>query len=182
MFYNYYGKCPNYRKCPDNTIGYVIKPGDTLYSISMGNNVTIKDILKANPFLNPYNLIVGQKICIPVEDICCPYGQIYVVKDDDTYLKIAKKFDISYAELAKVNEGFDPYNIRPGQKLCIPVKELEYECPTGNTYIVKKGDTLDSIAKKYDVKPIEILLYNPKISPNEITTGVELCVPPKLEF
>jgi nucleoid-associated protein YgaU len=47
---------------------YVIKTGDTLYSISRaryGTNAHVKDILAANPGLNPNKLQVGQKIKLP---------------------------------------------------------------------------------------------------------------------
>lgn len=49
---------------------YVVKPGDTLYAIiqayrEAGINVTLSDVLKANPGLNPNRLQVGQKIFIP---------------------------------------------------------------------------------------------------------------------
>ena len=49
---------------------YVVKPGDTLYAIIQayreeGINVTLSDVLKANPGLNPNRLQVGQKIFIP---------------------------------------------------------------------------------------------------------------------
>ena len=47
---------------------YVIKTGDTLYSISRaryGTNARVKDIEAANPGLNPNKLQVGQKINLP---------------------------------------------------------------------------------------------------------------------
>ncbi|MGA4578356.1 LysM peptidoglycan-binding domain-containing protein [Limisphaera sp. VF-2] len=49
---------------------YVVKPGDTLSAIvqayrEQGVNVTVTQVLKANPGLNPNRLLVGQKIFIP---------------------------------------------------------------------------------------------------------------------
>lgn len=49
---------------------YVVKPGDTLSAIvqayrEQGINVTLSQVLKANPGLNPNRLQVGQKIFIP---------------------------------------------------------------------------------------------------------------------
>lgn len=44
---------------------YAIRPGDTIYSIANQFNVSIDDLLYANPGLNPYNLSVGQIILIP---------------------------------------------------------------------------------------------------------------------
>jgi LysM repeat protein len=50
---------------------YVVKPGDTLHAIvqayrEQGVNVTVAQVLKANPGLNPNRLQVGQKIFIPL--------------------------------------------------------------------------------------------------------------------
>lgn len=46
---------------------YVVKSGDTMWAIAAKNNVTIKDILVANPNITNANTIYpGQKINIPV--------------------------------------------------------------------------------------------------------------------
>lgn len=47
-------------------MNYVIQKGDTLYDLAKKNNVTVDSILKENPQLNPYNLIVGSFIQIPM--------------------------------------------------------------------------------------------------------------------
>lgn len=44
---------------------YAIQLGDTIYSIANQFNVSIDDLIYANPGLNPYNLAVGQIILIP---------------------------------------------------------------------------------------------------------------------
>lgn len=44
---------------------YAIQRGDTIYSIANQFNVSISDLIYANPGLNPYNLAVGQLILIP---------------------------------------------------------------------------------------------------------------------
>ncbi len=51
--------------CPNRTTPYIIQQGDTLYQIALKFSVPIYELLKANPYLNPYMLIVGQNICIP---------------------------------------------------------------------------------------------------------------------
>ncbi len=51
------------RRCQG--IIYIIQPGDTLYKIGKKYGVTAENIMSANPFVNAYNLQVGQRICIP---------------------------------------------------------------------------------------------------------------------
>lgn len=60
---------------------------------------------------------------IEVEDKkeCNGYSMvIYFVKPKDTLWEIAKKFDSTIEEIAKVNEIEDPNKIMPGQQLFIP--------------------------------------------------------------
>lgn len=45
---------------------HVVKQGDTLYKISQYHHVTVSDILLANPYVNVYNLQIGDELCIPV--------------------------------------------------------------------------------------------------------------------
>ena len=45
---------------------HVVKEGDTLYKISQYHHVSVTDILLANPYVNVYNLQIGDELCIPV--------------------------------------------------------------------------------------------------------------------
>ncbi len=42
-----------------------IAAGDTLYALSRKYNVAIEAIMDANPYINIYNLKIGEEICIP---------------------------------------------------------------------------------------------------------------------
>lgn len=55
----------NCRQCDGKV--HVIGVGDTLYRLSRYYNVSVGDIMKANKGINPYNLMVGEKICIPMK-------------------------------------------------------------------------------------------------------------------
>ena len=56
----------NYKYC--NGITHTIKQGDTLYSISRKHKVPLAMILRANPYVDVYNLKVGDTICVPVDN------------------------------------------------------------------------------------------------------------------
>ena len=60
-------------ECPPSYVVYVIQPGDTLWKIARRYSTTVDAIRKANPKIDPQNLQVGQKICIP-EKIIDPKG------------------------------------------------------------------------------------------------------------
>ena len=44
---------------------HIVKKGDTLYLLSRRYHVPLWAVLQANPYVNIYNLQVGDEICIP---------------------------------------------------------------------------------------------------------------------
>ena len=47
---------------------YIVKKGDTLYDIAREYDVKLFDIMRLNPYINVYNLQIGDEICIPAVD------------------------------------------------------------------------------------------------------------------
>jgi len=66
----------------------------------------------------------------------------YKVQKNDTLYSISLNFGISPSLLLDWNPGLDPHSLRVGQEIVIPQ-------PPGYLYTVKKGDTLDTIAKRF---------------------------------
>lgn len=50
--------------CPGG-FAYVIRPGDTFYAIASRYNITLQQLVAANPGVDPARLVVGQTICVP---------------------------------------------------------------------------------------------------------------------
>lgn len=96
---------------------YTVKSGDTLSKIASNNGVTVSQLLSANPSIKNAALIyVGQKITIPSTK-----NVTYTVQSGDTMSGIAKRFEISLAELLKANSNItNPALIYVGQKITIP--------------------------------------------------------------
>lgn len=94
---------------------------------------------------------------------------LYIVREGDTISTIAESFGVSQNTIMWANDLSAKKTIRVGQKLIIlPV--------SGVIHTVKKGDTIDKIAKTYDGDIQEILTYN-RITANELTVGEEITVP-----
>ncbi|MDP2892714.1 MAG: LysM peptidoglycan-binding domain-containing protein [Bacillota bacterium] len=52
-------------RCPPGTVHHTLRRGDTLYRLANFYNTTVDDIRNANPGIDPYNLFIGQVLCIP---------------------------------------------------------------------------------------------------------------------
>ena len=103
----------------------------------------------------------------------------YIVLPNDSLLSIAEKFGVEVSDLIKENNLEYIYSLVPGLELIIPkqdeskIEELETEenivdeINTNNSannlfsyYIVKKGDNLYTIGKRYNVSPQVIAEIN----------------------
>lgn len=98
----------------------------------------------------------------------------YVVKKGDTLIKIASKYNMSYKTLVSYNNIKDANKIYVGQIIKIPKKD---EVIIPSTYIVKKGDNLIKIAKKYNMNWKDLYELNKNVigsNPNLIKIGMVL--------
>lgn len=96
------------------TITYIVKKGDTLYSIARAFGTTVANIKSANG-LQSDNIYQFQSLIIP---LAFSVGQ-YVVQKGDTLYKIANKYNISVEVLRALNNiGYDV--IFPNQTLIVP--------------------------------------------------------------
>ena len=139
---------PGFTDTSGSNINYVVQKGDTLYSIANKYNTTVNDIKSLNN-LSSNILSVGQNLKIPAkrEEVIIDENMpinTYTVKVGDTISTIADDYNISVTDLINYNNLTD-YELYEGQILRIPtIKE------NNNTYIVKRGDTLYSIARLYN--------------------------------
>lgn len=110
--------------CPLGTLPYNINPGDTILSIALRFGTSVEALLAANPDIDPYNLVVGQRICISQrfqEPPMCPTRNFYVIRQGDTLGAIARSFGVSQADIIRLNPDLDSRNLVIGQIICIPL-------------------------------------------------------------
>lgn len=171
--------------CPNGSI-YTVVAGDTLSAIASRFNITVRAIMNANPGLSATSLYVGQRICLPVAPSptgatlpACPNGTLYTVVAGDTLTSIANKFGTTNNAIREANPGLDPYHMHSGDVICIPVPPSATlpSCPNGRLYTVVAGDTLTTIAAKFNVTTTKIRDANPGLDPAHMHAGDVLCVP-----
>lgn len=170
--------------CPTGTTPYIIRAGDTYYSLAVRFNTTVAAIIAANPGVDPNRLAIGQTICIPgttpPPPVTCPTGfTTYTIVAGDTLYSIAIRFNTTVAVLLQANPGINPNALFIGQRICVPgTTPPPVTCPTGfTTYIIRAGDTLYSIAIRFNTTVAVLLQANPGINPNALFIGQRICVP-----
>ena len=164
---------------PANMEGYyIVKKGDSLWSIASKNNTTVDNIKKLNN-LSSNNLSVGQVLKLSYdakkEDI--KESNIYTVKKGDSLWLIANKYGTTVNELKNAN-NLKSNTLSIGQTLIIPEKK---ENTNKISYVVKKGDSLWLIANKYDTTVEKIKSTN-NLKSNTLSIGQVLVIPSSSEF
>ncbi len=148
---------------------YTVQNGDSLWKIATRFGTTINQ-LKAENNLTNDNLQVGQILIIPSTTSTGETN--YTVKNGDSLWKIANQFGITVNELKSAN-NLTSDNLSIGQTLTIP---KEKPMTGENTYTVKSGDSLWSIAKKYNTTVDTLKTMNNLIT-DTLRIGQTLKVP-----
>lgn len=157
---------------------YIVKKGDSLWSIASKNNTTVDNIKKLNN-LSSNNLSVGQvlKLSYDTENEDIKGSNIYTVKKGDSLWLIANKYGTTVDELKSAN-NLKSNTLSIGQTLIIPEKK---ESTSKISYVVKKGDSLWLIANKYDTTVEKIKSTN-NLKSNTLLIGQVLVIPSSSEF
>ena len=168
------------RTCPTGQTAYSIQAQDTLYSIATRFGVSVQSILDANPGLNPNNLRIGEILCIPAAPPpTCPTNSFsYTIRAGDTIFSLAQRYNVTPQSILDLNPSVDPNSLRVGQIICIPGAAPPPTCPANSfSYTIRAGDTLFSLAQRYNVTPQSILDLNPGVDPNSLRVGQIICIP-----
>jgi LysM repeat protein len=96
----------------------------------------------------------------------------YTVKENDTLYSLAKKYEVTVEQLMEANI-LSSDKIYIGQKLLVPDRKQHKEL---NQYTIKNGDTLYSLAKKYE-STVEEIMFTNEMTSYEIKTGETLSLP-----
>ncbi len=152
---------------------YTVKRGDTLYGISNQFGVSVEDIKRINGLTNN-TIQVGQVLKIPNNSGTNPSGVfIYTVKKGDSLYNIARRYSTTVNEIISLN-NLKTINLSIGQQLVIPeTGESVVSLPKYTNYVVKKGDTLYSIARSFGTTVDQIIKDN-NLNTNVLTIGQNL--------
>ena len=148
---------------------YKVIKGDTLYGIAKKLDTTVDELKKVNN-LTSNQLSIGQILKVPVKEIDLGETELYQVKAGDTLYGIANKYGITLKELKAIN-NLTSDNLAIGQLLNVPSG-----LSLASSYTVNPGDTLYSIAKKFETTVPKLKEAN-NLESNMLSVGQKLVIP-----
>jgi len=181
---------------------YAVGNGDSLWTIAKKDHLTVSELAAANNLPASAKLKLGQKLIIPGKSSdtsgakSAPAGSIgsgYKVKTGDTLASVAKRAGTTTVALKQLN-NLKSDTVRVGQELKMPAGATmpadsaafaPVDAPASKpsnasgsvTHVVKAGETLGTIARKYQVKQGEIAVANNITNPALIKAGMTLVIP-----
>lgn len=94
--------------------------GDTLYKLSKMYGVRLIDILKENPYVNVYNLQIGDEICIPTEVYEEEERRYYTARVGETIGSVISNIGTDVDKLMEFNRELYDLRIPLGTIIRIP--------------------------------------------------------------
>lgn len=163
----------------DETETYIVKPKETLFGISNKHNITIEELVAANPELEN-GLKIGMHLKIPPaskeQEIDLEKFILHTVIKDDTVYNLTKKYEVSEESLytlnPKLNEGLKLGMILKIKPISIAEdnkgEEIETEAENETGLFVEKINFEKSINVAI-MLPYELNKYSDSIPKNVLT-------------
>ena len=156
---------PSISVSPEVSDTYIVQKGDSLWSIANKFNMTVSELKNLNNLTN--NLLsIGQ--VLKIKDSSNNGKTTYTVQKGDSLWVIANKYGITTEELKSYN-NLTSNLLSIGQMLKIPQGKTSPE----NIYTVKKGDSLWTIANRYNTTVEKIKVLN-NLTSNLLSIGQQL--------
>ncbi len=171
---------------PPGPIVHIVQPGETLYSLARLYNTTVWAIMAINNLKVP---VIWAYRALFIPSSAQPGPIIHIVQPGETLYSIATHYKVSLPMLMLAN-NLSTYTVHVYQRLIIPPEGWQgwpplsvwlgpsqgpAPCPHG-VYVVKAGDTLYSIARRYGISVADVMAAN-HLTSATIYVGMRLCIP-----
>ncbi|HET8854859.1 MAG TPA: LysM peptidoglycan-binding domain-containing protein [Salinimicrobium sp.] len=171
-----------------------VRKRETLFSLSQRYNVSIDEIKRYNKHLYSNELRRGERIRIPLNtarDISPVFRENdrnpvsnplnisvkeHVVLPKETKFGISQKYNITVAELERLNPGLEV--LQPGMILKVSSKRIAEEKDEilFEYYLVKPDETIYSLTRKFGISKDSLIVLNPALAEG-LRSGMVLKIP-----
>jgi murein DD-endopeptidase MepM/ murein hydrolase activator NlpD len=154
---------------------YIVQPGDTLSSIANRFNVTLNELLAANPAIDPNLLAQGQQIVIPGLEGITGILDTEIIAFGDSLRSLSRRTQASDEQLIKLNRLVSPTELYVGISLLIPKQEGQSDIKTRTN--LGPAESLLELAVKQNTDPWILAETNKQKSTWEALPGDVLYSP-----
>lgn len=140
---------------------YIVQAGDTLSLIASRFNLTVNDLITANPSIDPNLLLQGQQIVIPGLEGVTGILETEIISFGDTLRSLSRRTQVSDIQMKRLNRLISPTELYVGISLIIPTQEGQTSFATRITPAA--GESLLELAIKQNTDPWTLASVN-KIS------------------
>ena len=179
---------------------YTVKRGDSFYLIAHRLGVPLRDLLEANSEVNPARLMVGDVLCIPMEEDDRPQAApapspapspapASPAPEPEAPAPAAPTPEVTQPETAQpeaaqpesaapdVDQDADDSLDQPASPGSGTVDEAFSVCPEPNRHTIAQGETISDIQISSGLNLHTLQLANPNTNLDDLTAGQVLCVP-----
>ena len=165
---------------------YIVQPLDTLSGIALRFNVTLTELIAANPTIDPNFLSEGQEIVIPGLEGLTGILETEIISFGDSLRSLSRRTQVSDEQLKKLNHLVSPTELYVGISLIIPLQDGQNPLSARMTpasgeslfeLAIKQGSDLWTLAEinklggSWDTLPGDVL-YSPIDSSAGAATGL----------
>lgn len=155
------------------TASYTVKSGDALSLIARQFNMTVDELKQLNN-LTSDTIYVGQVLKVKSTDQTVTQGQTYTVQAGDSLYGIANRFNTTVSNIKNLNNLVSDV-IYVGRTLTVSGTITTNQGTHSGTYTVVSGDTLYSIAKRYNMTVSTLKSIN-NLTSDTLSIGQKLTV------
>ncbi|MBR1595988.1 MAG: LysM peptidoglycan-binding domain-containing protein [Phocaeicola sp.] len=170
---------------------HTITKGQSLYSIASMYHVTVDEIIKLNPGSEEI-IREGKTLKIP-QTKTSGTPRFHTIQSGETLYRLTVKYNVPASTIMQANPGLSASNFRAGQVIVIPpssgqtyqetetpkpeVSQIDPSKKWQDMHKVKKGETIFSISRQYNITEEELIAANPEIKKGKLKKGSFLAIP-----
>lgn len=182
---------------------YTVQSGDTLSGIAYRYGLSVSELARYNNVSTEYQVKLREKLWLVPNKVSSNNNKIttsnnskpdntpkkpryqgttskYTVESGDNLITIANKLSVSVNDIADLN-GFDnQYKVKRGEVLIVPASQAKVTRVLNNksvTYTVKSGDSLNSIAREFNISLADLAQANNLKTNAGLITNQKLTIP-----
>ena len=137
---------------------YIVQPGDTLSYIASRFNVTLNDLVTANPTIDPNTLAQGQEIVIPGLEGVTGVLDTEIITFGDSLRNLSRRTQVSDEQLIRLNRLVSPTELYVGSSLIIPTRENQ--STLNARFTASTGESLLELAVRENSDPWTLTSLN----------------------